>query len=102
MENREGVFTLTASLISQTAFKQYLGHRDESYESLAAKVTMLGLKCKPPLRCSKATIGHLASGFVKGTNPVRAKLIEKALEAPIGSLFVYKVSRVSQDASRAA
>lgn len=92
----EGRYALTATLLSQVAFRQYLEHRGESYDSLARKVTLLGSKLRPdPVRCSKATIGHLVTGEVRGTSPRRAKLIEEALNAPTGSLFVYKVSRVS-------
>lgn len=103
MQGIDGRYALTATLLSQTAFKQYLEHRGESYESLAAKVTVLGSKLKPaPVRCSKATIGHLVTGEIRGTAPKRAKLIEEALHAPIGSLFVYKVSRVAAATGRAA
>lgn len=91
-----GRYALTAKLISEAAFRQYIEHRDESYASLAMKVTLLGSRSKPkPIRCSKAMIGHLATGECGGTNPRRAKLIEEALGAPIGSLFVYQVSRVA-------
>jgi hypothetical protein len=97
----EGRYALTATVLSSTALSQYIDHRGESYASLAAKVTLLGSKVKPvPVKCSKATIGHLVTGEIKGTSPARAKLIEEALNAPIGSLFVYKVARVSQGVSR--
>jgi len=96
-------YALTATLISRHAFKDYIRHRGDSYDSLAMKVKLLGAKSKPnPVTCSKATIGHLVTGEVKGTSPERAKLIEEALNAPTGSLFVYKVARISHDASYAA
>ena len=96
MMNESGRYELTAALISETAFKQYLRHCDESYGTLAMKVTLLGAKVKPnPIKCSKAMIGHLATGECKGTSPARAKLIERALNAPTGSLFTYNVSRVA-------
>lgn len=98
MWNGPGRYALTAELISVRAFKDYLKHREQSYDLVARKVTLLGTRVKPtPVRCSKALIGHLATGEVKGTSPARAKLIEQALDAPVGSLFVYKVSRVSAD-----
>lgn len=99
----DGRYALTATLLSQAAFRQYLEYRGESYGSLATKVTVLGSRVKPaPVRCSKATIGHLVTGEVRGTAPKRAKLIEEALNAPIGSLFVYKVSRVATVNGQAA
>lgn len=99
----EGRYALTATLLSSKALGQYIEHRDESYASLARKVTLLGSKAKPlPVKCSKATIGHLVTGAMKGTSPARAKLIEEALNAPTGSLFLYKVSRVSEVVSRIA
>ena len=101
--DHEGKFALTATVLSSAALGQYIHHRGESYASLAAKVTVMGVRAKPkPIRCSKATIGHLVTGEIKGTSPARAKLIEEALNAPVGSLFVYKVTRVSQDRSHAA
>lgn len=66
----------------------YMAFRGESIRSLAAKVA-----------CSPATIGHLRKGTRKSTNKKRAAAIEKALNAPPGSLFVANVSRVSQDAA---
>lgn len=95
--HHEGRYALTASVLSPAALAQYIAHRGESYATLATKVTLLGLKAKPaPIKCSKATIGHLVTGEIKGTSPKRAKLIEEALNAPIGSLFVYEVTRVAQ------
>ena len=101
--NPEGRYALTATVLSSTALGQYISHRGESYASLAKKVTLLGVRAKPqPVKCSKATIGHLVTGEIKGTSPARAKLIEEALNAPVGSLFVYQVARVSQASDRLA
>ena len=101
MHHKQGRFALTATLISPPAFRDYLGFRGESYASLAAEVTRRGAREKPtPVKCSKATIGHLATGEVRGTSPRRARLIEEALNAPVGSLFAYKVTRVAQDDGR--
>ena len=66
----------------------YLAFRRMSYAQLAAKVG-----------CSKATIGHLMTGKTTSTRKEWARAIEEALDAPAGSLFVAKVSRVSQDAA---
>jgi hypothetical protein len=99
MHGKPGRYALTATLLSSAAFGAYIAHRGESYASLAAEVTRRGTKVKPvPVKCSKATIGHLVTGKVRGTSPKRAKLIEEALNAPVGSLFMYRVTRVSQDA----
>jgi hypothetical protein len=100
VQPQSGRYALVAKLLSSDALRQYLRHREATYESLAQQVTILGVKQKPPVRCSKATIGHLCTGQIEGTSPERAKLIEQALEAPIGSLFVYKVARVAQGTSR--
>jgi transcriptional regulator with XRE-family HTH domain len=66
----------------------YLAFRRMSYAQLAQKVG-----------CSKATIGHLMTGKTSGTKPEWARAIEEALDAPSGSLFVARVSRVSEDAA---
>lgn len=98
----EGRFALTATLLSKEILRDYLRQRDMSYGDLAQEVTRLGRKEKPvPITCSKALIGFLAVGKTKCTNPARARLICKALQAP-ESLFVYEISRVSQAGGRAA
>lgn len=66
----------------------YIQFRRLSYAQLATKVG-----------CSKATIGHLVTGQTTSTRKEWAIAIEEALDAPAGSLFVAKVSRVSQDAA---
>jgi hypothetical protein len=98
----EGRYALTATLLSREIFRDYLKQREMSYQDLADEVTRLGRKEKPvPITCSRALIGFLAAGNVKGTNPQRARLITKALRAP-DSLFVYQISRVAQDGKRPA
>lgn len=67
---------------------QYLEFRRMSYAQLAAKVG-----------CSKATVGHLITGKTTSTRKEWAIAIEEALDAPSGSLFMPKVSRVSKDAA---
>lgn len=66
----------------------YIRFRRSSYAQLAKKVG-----------CSKATIGHLVTGKTTSTKPEWARAIEEALDAPVGSLFVPQVSRVSEDAA---
>ncbi|WP_170228541.1 helix-turn-helix transcriptional regulator [Nesterenkonia populi] len=67
-------------LISTDAFRQYMKYRGYSVQGLADRVNV-----------SKSTIGHLRSGFRKSVGPDIAKAIEKALDAPVGSLFLPKV-----------
>lgn len=71
----------------------YIEFRRLSYAELAQKVHD---KCKTP-GPSKATIGHLVSGHTTSTRKEWAVAIEEVLDAPVGSLFVPKVSRVSGD-----
>jgi len=77
-------------LIAKEAFAQYMSHRGFTVRTLAAKVG-----------CSPALIGHLRSGERNTCKPETARKIEKALDAPIGSLFLPKVSKVSREVSRA-
>lgn len=78
-------------LISAVALAQYMAHRDLTVRQLATKVG-----------CSPALIGHLRSGHRDTCRPETAKKIERSLDAPPGSLFVAKVSRVSRNAGTAA
>lgn len=73
----------------------YLTFRRLSYAQLAKKVSE---KAKTP-GPSKATIGHLMTGVTSSTKKEWAIAIEEILDAPAGSLFVAKVSRVSEDAA---
>ena len=73
-------------LISADALAQYMTYRGESVRTLAAKV-----------RCSRATIGHLRSGARDYVKPEWAAAIEKALDAPKGSLFVPVLSSVTRE-----
>lgn len=75
-------------VVDHRILAHYIKFRGSSYAKLAAKAG-----------CSKATVGHLATGHVKTTRPEWAKVIEKELDAPQGSLFVPVVSRVSEDAA---
>lgn len=72
-------------VVDRRILEHYIKFRQVSYAELAIKVG-----------CSKATIGHLVSGHVRTTKGEWAKAIEKALDAPTGSLFAPTVSRVSE------
>lgn len=73
----------------------YMEFRRMSYAELAKKVQQIARTQGP----SKATIGHLITGVTTGTKKEWAIAIEEALDAPAGSLFVARVSRVSEDAA---
>lgn len=75
-------------VVDRRVLEHYIEWRGLSYAQLAEKVG-----------CSKATIGHLVSGHVKSTKKQWAIAIERALDAPPGSLFVAKVSHVSENAA---
>ena len=64
-------------LISREAFRSYMEFRDETNVSLGRKADV-----------SKAIVGHLRSGQRETCSPQTARKIEKALNAPPGSLFV--------------
>ena len=74
-------------VVDRRILEHYIKYRGLSYAQLAEKVG-----------CSKATIGHLVSGHVKNTRGEWARAIERCLDAPPGSLFAAKVSRVSENA----
>lgn len=73
----------------------YLAFRRMSYAQLADEVRRRAGTRGP----SKATIGHLITGQTTGTKKEWAIAIEESLDAPAGSLFVARVSRVSEDAA---
>jgi hypothetical protein len=74
----------------------YLGFRRLSYAQLAQRVHDKNPTIPGP---SKATIGHLMTGKTTSTKKEWAIAIEEVLDAPAGSLFVARVSRVSEDAA---
>lgn len=84
---------LDVRLISRQAFADYLRYRGVSVRQLA---DLIG---NPSAR---STIGHLLSGERETCKPATARKIEKALNAPPGSLFVAKVSTVQRETGRAA
>lgn len=85
--SRGGLFYV--ELISTDALRQYMKYRGYSVKGLADRIGV-----------SKATIGHLHSGGGKTVGPEIAKSIERALDAPIGSLFLPKVSPVMQTSAQ--
>lgn len=80
---RGGIFYV--ELISTDALRQYMRYRGYSVKGLADRIGV-----------SKAAIGHLHSGARKTIGPDIAKSIERALDAPIGSLFLPKVSTAAR------
>lgn len=76
-------------LVSPDALRQYMKFRDYTMRSLAARVG-----------CSHSLIGHLCTGTVKVVRPEYAKAIAKALDCPVESLFMAKVSRVARTPRR--
>lgn len=77
---------LDVLLIDAATLARYMEFRQETVRTLAKKVG-----------CSPATIGHLRSGARRSIRDNWARAIEGALNAPPGSLFVARVSRVSRD-----
>lgn len=64
-------------LIDRQTLIRYMEYRGESCSTLARKVG-----------CHRSLIGHLRSGHRRTCQPLTARAIEKALNAPPGSLFV--------------
>lgn len=83
----EGRFEV--KLISPDALAQYMRYRNHTVRSLA-EVT----------GGHRSTIGHLRSGKRTTCSPDLAKRIERALDAPHGSLFVPRISRVARETGR--
>lgn len=77
---------LDVRLISPQALAQYMQYRGFTARSLAQRVG-----------CSHSTIGFLMKGTRRNTSPTTAKAIAKALDCPVESLFVVKVSHVSRE-----
>lgn len=72
-------------LISTQAFRQYMDYRSETNASLAAKAGL-----------GRGIVGHLRSGKRESCLPTTAAALERALNAPPGSLFVPEVAIGSQ------
>jgi hypothetical protein len=76
-------------LVSPDVLISFMGHRDETVRSLAAKCVVKDAAGSKALHPS--FIGHLRSGAKKTCRPETAKAIERALDAPPGLLFVPQV-----------
>lgn len=77
-------------LISKRAFRDYLKFRGITNEQLASDVTALLRKSGSAKKCSPTTIAFLRSegeAARHSCGPEIAAAIEKALNAPPGSLF---------------
>jgi hypothetical protein len=72
---------LWVKLISTQVLRQYMEYRQETNASLAAKAGL-----------HRGIIGHLRSGKRTSCLPATARAIEKALNAPPGSLFLAEVT----------
>ncbi|NUP75341.1 MAG: helix-turn-helix transcriptional regulator [Sinomonas sp.] len=90
---RTTAWRFDVKLISTEAFRSYVKHRGMTMREIAFKAGV-----------SPQLIGHLHSGHRTSCRPENARAIEKALDAPRGSLFLDKQSIVSRDvpARRAA
>lgn len=84
---------LWVKLISRQVLRDYIKFRGETNSSL-------GEKCAP--YAGRAIVGHLRSGFRTTCSPDTAKAIERALNAPPGSLFLAEVITDSPSAGRTA
>lgn len=78
-------------LISPQALRQYMAFRRYTIRSLAKRIG-----------CSHSTIGHLVSGARKNVSPRIARSIAEALDCPVESLFVPRMSSVQREVRRAA
>lgn len=74
---------LWVRLINRQVLGDYMRFRNETNRSLADK-------CAP--HAKRAIIGHLRSGERTTCSPETARAIERALNAPPGSLFVPEVA----------
>lgn len=75
-------------VISPVVLAQYMEFRGYSVRRLAKKIG-----------CGPTSIAHIRCGSRKTIRKEWAMAIEKELNAPPGSLFVARVSRVSEDAA---
>lgn len=73
-------------LISQEAFRSYVKHRGMTMAEIGQKAGV-----------SRQLVGLLHSGKRNSCRPENAYRIEKALDAPKGSLFLETASTVTRD-----
>ena len=93
---------VTAEVRDRDALREWMDHRKSSVRKVASAATRLGERedGKNAVKVNSSTVGHLISGHQKCVSTRRAELIEKVLDVPTGSLFVYKLTNVSTDESR--
>lgn len=84
---------LWVRLISKQVLRDYMKFRGETNRSLADK-------CGPHVK--RAIVGHLRSGVRSTCSPDTATAIERALNAPPGSLFVPEMANGYQAGNRRA
>ena len=87
-------------LMSPQAFKAMIKFNGGSYRTVAEEATRKLRLAGSKRAVSKSTVGHLASGHIKGTHPEAARAICEALGVPTTALFVAKVTTVQRDVSR--
>ncbi len=78
-------------LISTEALRSYVKHRGMTMKQIANRAG-----------CSPQLVGHLHSGKRLSCRPENARAIERALDAPRGSLFLDKASTVTRDIPKRA
>lgn len=89
-------------LISRQALNDYMRFRGETNRSLASATTGFVKKVGAGGPIKHGIVGHLRSGRRTTCSTETAKLIELALNAPPGSLFVPKMAIGSPAIRRAA
>lgn len=89
-------------IIEGRVLRDYMKYRSMSVRALAAEVNRELAREGIKDAKSVGIIGHLRSGKRTTCRPETAKAIERALQAPPGSIFVPQVSRVSRPDRTAA
>ena len=89
-------------LMSPQALVEFIKFKGGSYRTVAEEATRILHLSGSDRQVSKSTVGHLATGHIKGTNPDAARAICKALGIPTGALFVARLSTVQRDVPRRA
>ena len=84
-------------LMSPQALVEFIRFKGASYRTVAEEATRILHLSGSTRGVSKSTVGHLATGHIKSTNPEAARAICKALGVPTAALFVVKVSTVQRD-----
>src|SRR4051812_39674677 len=88
---------VNAEVRGKEALREWIEHRSSSVRKVAEAATRIGERDRDkrgPIKINHSTVGHLISGHQKRLSARRAELIERALDVPRGSLFVYKLTNV--------